>query len=64
MLEVVNCYNSILDQDMEYQFFPKRQGDKECIFANIDLAIKILKWKPQKTLKDMCQSSWNVISNQ
>ncbi len=62
VLDVVNCFNSILDNKIEYKFFPRRQGDKGCIYADINLARNILKWEPKKTLEEMCQSSWNVTS--
>ena len=61
VLEVIECYNKFLQENLNYKFFPRRKGDKECVYADISLANQLINWKPEKTLYDMCESSWNAV---
>ena len=39
-------------------FGDRRKGDVACLVAENFLAKKILNWKPEKTLADMCKDGW------
>ena len=41
----------------------RRQGDLAECYANADKALKVLGWKTEKTLDDMCRDSWNWQKN-
>jgi UDP-glucose 4-epimerase len=39
----------------------KRPGDVMSSYANVDKAHKILGWKAEKTLSDICIDGWNFF---
>ena len=45
--------------DVPYKIFPRRKGDPESSYADISKAKKILNWKPEKNIQEMCLRSWN-----
>ena len=38
---------------------PRRAGDLAEVYADASKAQKILGWKAEKTIEDMCRDSWN-----
>ena len=38
---------------------PRRAGDLQDCWANADKAAKILNWKAERGIEDMCRDSWN-----
>lgn len=63
VLEVVNEFNSICGNKVKYKFVERRPGDAETVFACADKAEKELGFKTEKTLKEMCLSSYNFEKN-
>ena len=41
----------------------RREAEAPNFLAYNSLAIKLLKWEPQKTLDDMCRDSFRFIKN-
>ena len=46
-----------------YEIKPRRPGDIAECFANAEKAARVLGWKAEKNLEDMCFDSWNWQSN-
>ncbi len=57
--EIVETFERVNDIKVNHVYGPRRAGDLAELYANADKALKILGWKTEKTLEDMCRDSWN-----
>ena len=56
--EVINETLSTINEELEYDFEPRRDGDPAILITNNEKAETILKWTAKKTLKDMIESDF------
>lgn len=59
VLELVNTFERVNDIKINYEFSSRRVGDIAISFADTSKMFNILKWKPSKSLEDMCKDGWN-----
>jgi UDP-glucose 4-epimerase len=59
VLEVINAFEKVSGQKLNYVIGPRRPGDVIAIFANNEKATKLLEWKLQYSLDDMMSTAWN-----
>ena len=58
VLEAVAAFKRASNRDIPYDIAPRRDGDIAEIYANADLAQKLLGWRAEKTIEDMCADHW------
>ena len=58
--EIVETFERVNDIKVNHVYGPRRAGDLAELYANADKALKVLGWKTEKTLEDMCRDSWNL----
>lgn len=58
VLDIINKFNSFLDQPLEFEFSPRRKGDPGSIYADVSLAKSELNWTSSKDLESMCRDAW------
>lgn len=58
VLEVINAFEKIAGQKLNYQIVGRREGDITEAYANTDKANKVLGWKAESTLEDSLASAW------
>ncbi len=58
ILEVIDSFEKMSNQKLNYEFAPRRLGDVEKVYADCSKAKKILHWSSQKTLDDLTFSAW------
>ena len=58
VLDIVNAFTSVNNVPVPYVIAPRRPGDIDACFADPAKAEKLLGWKAEKTLEDMCRDSW------
>ena len=58
VLDVVNNFQSANEVKIPYVVTERRAGDIGICYADAGKAEKILDWKAEKTLEDMCRDSW------
>lgn len=58
VLEVIQSFIRVTGIFLNYSIGPRRAGDIIAAYANIDKAIKNLKWRPKFTLDDAIKSAW------
>ena len=63
VLDVVNTFNKICGNKVNYKIVDRRPGDAACVFANPEKALKELGFKTNKELEEMCLSSYNFEKN-
>lgn len=63
VLDIVNTFMRVNNLEIPYTIKPRRSGDIAECYANAEKAEKILGWKAEKNLDDMCRDSWNWQSH-
>lgn len=58
VLEVINTFEKVSGEKLNYSIGPRRPGDIIAIYANNDKAKSGLGWKPQYSLDDMMSTAW------
>jgi UDP-glucose 4-epimerase len=63
VLDVVTNFEKANGIDIPYKFASRRPGDIATCYADSSKALKVMGWKTQRTLQDMCRDSWNWQKN-
>lgn len=58
VLELVRTFEKVNDLRVNYEIGPRRVGDTEKIYGNVEKANKILQWKAQNTLEESLKDAW------
>jgi len=58
VLEVVNAFEKVTNQKLNYKIVDRRPGDVVSVYADTTKANEILGWKPKKSMEDALLSSW------
>ena len=58
VLEVINTFEKVSGQKLNYAIGPRRAGDVIAIYANNDKAVKLLNWKLEFGIEDMMRTAW------
>ena len=58
VLEVINAFEKVSGQQLNYQIVGRREGDITSAYANTDKANNVLGWKAQSSLEDSLASAW------
>lgn len=57
-LEIVNTFEKATGVKLNWRFGPRREGDIEEIYGNVEKANKVLGWKAEAKLDDVLRSAW------
>lgn len=57
-LEVVEGFERATGVKVNWQYAPRREGDIEKVWGNVDKANKVLGWKAETPLEDVLKSAW------
>ncbi len=63
VLEIVKAFEKVNNLTIKYEIKPRRAGDVAECYADAGKAERVLGWKAEKNLEDMCYDSWNWQSN-
>lgn len=63
VLDVVKSFEKANGLKIPYKITGRRPGDIGTCFADPGKALKVLGWKAEKSLEDMCRDSWNWQKN-
>ena len=58
VLEAIHAFEKVSNQKLNYFIGNRRDGDVAAIYANNDLAKKILNWTPKYNIDEMMLSAW------
>jgi len=58
VLEVIQAFEKVSGQKLNYQIVARREGDITSAYANTDKANNILGWKAETSLEDSLASAW------
>ena len=63
VLDVVQTFSKCNSVYLPYKIVGRRAGDSPFVVADNNLALKLLDWKPLKTLEDICIDSFRYLKN-
>ena len=58
VLEAIHAFEKVSEVKLNYEIGPRRPGDIIAIYANNDLARKVLGWNPKFSLEEMMATAW------
>jgi len=58
VLEIVNAFEKVTDQKLNYKIVDRRSGDVVAVYADIKKANEILGWKSERTMEEALSSAW------
>lgn len=58
VLDIVKAFEEANGVKIQYEIAPRRAGDIATCYASTEKAAKVLNWKAEKSLVDMCRDSW------
>ncbi len=59
VLELINTFEEISSQKLNWGFGDRRKGDVVEIFADVTKMFNLMGWKPNRTVKDALTDAWN-----
>ena len=59
VLEVVNAFEKVTQQKLNYKIVNRREGDVISVYADTKKANNVLGWKAEKSMEESLLSSWN-----
>lgn len=63
VLELIQAFERANSKSVVYEITSRRQGDVEACWADPSLAEKLLNWRAELSLDEMCASAWNWQRN-
>lgn len=58
VLEVLRAMEKASGRDIPHRFAPRRAGDAAACYAAVEKAERLLHWKAERDLEQMCRDSW------
>lgn len=58
VLDMVKAFSKACGRDLPYEIKPRREGDIAMCYADPAKAFKVLGWKAERGLDEMCEDSW------
>src|SRR5258705_535523 len=58
VLEAIHAFEKVSGIKLNYEIGPRRPGDVIAVYANYDLAKKLLGWDPEFSLDDIMETAW------
>lgn len=64
VLDMVKAFEKANGIQIPYRIAPRRPGDIATCYADTSKAAKLLGWKAERTIDDMCRDSWRFTCHQ
>lgn len=59
VLDIIHAFSKACGKEIPYVIDPRRPGDIATCYSDPTKAYKVLGWKAEKNLDDMCRDAWN-----
>lgn len=63
VLEIINAFEKVNDIKIPYVITDRRPGDAAACYSNPEKAERILGWRAERSLEQMCRDAWNFAKN-
>ncbi len=58
VLEAIKAFEKVSNVKLNYEVGPRRAGDVEAIYSNLEKAENVLGWKPQRGIEEIMATAW------
>ena len=58
VLDMVKAFSKACGKEIPYEIKPRRAGDVDMCYADPSKALKVLGWKAERGLDEMCEDTW------
>jgi len=58
-LELINVFEKVTEQKLNYSIGPRRDGDVEAVYADATKSADLLGWKAEISLEQSMLDAWN-----
>lgn len=58
VLDMVKAFSKACGKEISYEIKPRRAGDIDMCYADPSKALKVLGWKAERGLDEMCEDTW------
>ena len=58
VLDIIETFERVNNKTIPYKIADRRLGDVPECYADVTLAEKLLNWKAEKSLEEMCKDAW------
>ena len=62
VLEIVNTFQKVNNINVPYKIVERRPGDIDACYASTEKAAKLLNWRAELELDEMCKDAYNFVS--
>lgn len=59
VLEIIHTFEKLTGSNLNWKIGPRREGDVSQIYADPNLAAKLLGWKTKRSIDDSLRDAWN-----
>lgn len=59
VLEVIKTFEDVNNLKLNYEIGPRRSGDVEKIYGDVEKASKVLNWRTEKSLEESLKDAWS-----
>lgn len=59
VLEIIQAFEASTGEKLNYQIGPRREGDIEQVYGDVNKAVQDLGWKAELGINEMMRSAWN-----
>ena len=59
VLDIIKAFDKACGRDLPYVIDPRRPGDIATCYSDPSKAERVLGWKAEKNIEDMCRDAWN-----
>jgi UDP-glucose 4-epimerase len=63
VLDIIKAFEDANSVPVPYQIVGRRPGDIAVCYSDPSKAERLLGWKAERTIRDMCRDSWRWQSN-
>lgn len=63
VIEAINSFEEQSGEKLNYELGPRRPGDVEKVYAQVDKSIRLLNWQTKLSLNDAMRDAWNWEKN-
>ena len=63
VMQLLKIFQDVNHININFSFAPRRHGDVSRLVADNSQALKILNWKPERTIEQMCRDGWKWQQN-
>ena len=63
VLELVHAFEKVNGVPVPHRIAPRRSGDLAFCYANVEKAARLLNWRAEQSVEDMCRDSWRWQQN-